>query len=71
MTRVMEAVFLRGIGERYREAELREEAAKDWWRTAKNRDAQSQPPRDPIGSPTLSARRGAVVTSPRMPIDVR
>jgi hypothetical protein len=60
MTRVMEAIFLRGIGERYREAELREEAAKEWWKIAKNRDSQSQPNRNPVSSPTLAARRGSV-----------
>lgn len=56
--RELEAVFLRGIGERYREAEVRQDAAKDWWAKAKNRDTQSQPPRDPMVSPTLAARRG-------------
>jgi hypothetical protein len=54
----LEAIFLRGIGERYREAELREDAAAKWWLTAKNRDAQSEPPRKPVGSPVLLARRG-------------
>ncbi|MCL4712159.1 MAG: hypothetical protein KJZ73_13030 [Pseudorhodoplanes sp.] len=58
MIRSLEAVFLRGIGERYREAELREEAARTWWMTAKNRDSQSQTPRDPVQSTTLAARRG-------------
>lgn len=71
VTRHLEAIFLRGIGERYREAQLREDAADAWWRTAKNRDAQSQPPREPVGSPTLAARVGGVRTSPRMPIDAR
>jgi len=56
--RTMEAVFLRGIGERYREAEVREEAAQAWWKTAKNRDSQSQTPRAAIPSPALEARRG-------------
>ena len=71
ITRTLEALFLRGIGERYREAQLREEAAIDWWRVAKNRDAQSQPPRDPVGSPTLSARQGSVARASAMPFDAR
>lgn len=71
MIRTMEAIFLRGIGERYREAELREEAALNWWKLAKNRDSQSQPPRDASSSPTLAARRGGVSTTSRMPIDAR
>lgn len=71
VTRSLEAVFLRGIGERYREAEARDAAANDWWRLAKNRDSQSQTPRAPAGSPALSARIGGVSTVPRMPIDAR
>lgn len=71
MTRVMEGVFLRGIGERYREAEARDGAAADWWRIAKNRDAQSQTSRNPNASPALTARTGGVTTTPRMPIDAR
>ena len=54
----LEALFLRGIGERYREAELRQAAAVEWWKLAKNRDSQSQTPRAPVGSPALDARRG-------------
>lgn len=54
----LEALFLRGIGERYREAELRQAAAVEWWRLAKNRDSQSQTARAPMGSPALVARRG-------------
>lgn len=69
MIREMEAVFLRGIGERYREAELRSEAARNWWAVAKNRDAQSQPPRNPVSSPTLAARRGTPGAASAMPID--
>lgn len=56
--RRMEAVFLRGIGERYREAQARDEAAQDQFATARNRDSQSQTPRDPMISPTLRARGG-------------
>lgn len=71
MTRVMEGVFLRGIGERYREAEARDQAAADWWRIAKNRDAQSQTSRNPNASPALAARAGGLSRTPRMPIDAR
>lgn len=61
LTRTMEAVYLRGIGERYREAQARDAAAEEWWRLAKNRDSQSQTPRAPVGSPTLRARGGAAL----------
>lgn len=71
ITREMEAVFLRGIGERYREAEARQTAAEEWWKTAKNRDAQSQPPRNPVRSGVLEARTGSVGVTSRMPIDAR
>jgi hypothetical protein len=71
MIRVMEGIFLRGIGERHREAQVRDAAADDWWRVAKNRDSQSQPSRAPNRSGTLAARTGGVSTSPRMPIDAR
>lgn len=58
IVRRMEAVFLRGIGERYREAQARDESADDWFRIAKNRDSQSQTARNPVNSSTLAARRG-------------
>lgn len=70
MTRVMEGIFLRGIGERYREAQARDDAAAEWMQKAKNRDSQSQPPRDAMGSPTLAARTSGSTTL-RMPIDAR
>lgn len=54
----MEAIFLRGIGERYREAAARDAAADDQFAKARNRDSQSQTPRAPVTSPTLAARRG-------------
>lgn len=60
MTIDLEALFLRGIGERYREAELRAAAAEEWWKLAKNRDSQSQTARAPVGSPALAARRGGL-----------
>lgn len=53
-----EAMFLRGIGERYREAQARDEAADEHFAKAKNRDSQSQTPRAPVKSPTLTARAG-------------
>jgi len=58
MIRRMEAVFLRAIGERYREAQARDEAAEEQFARARNRDAQSQTPRDAMPSPTLQARMG-------------
>lgn len=54
----MEAMFLRGIGERYDQASDRDQAAMIQWSIAKNRDAQSQTARDPFVSPTLQARGG-------------
>jgi hypothetical protein len=63
MIRRWEAILLRAVGERYREAEARDEAAAEQFATAKNRDAQSQTPRDPDRSPTLAARTG-IATSP-------
>lgn len=71
ITLTLEAIFLRGIGERHRDATARDEAAKEWWRMAKNRDSQSQPPRDPMGSPTLAARGGSLARSTLMPINAR
>jgi hypothetical protein len=64
MTRRMEAMFLRGIGERYREAQARDEAADESFALARNRDSQSQTPRDPTISPTLQARAGLITPPP-------
>jgi hypothetical protein len=64
VTRRMEAVFLRGVGERYREAQARDEKAEEQFALAKNRDSQSQTPRDPAVSPTLAARSGTTVLVP-------
>lgn len=61
--RRLEAVFLRGIGERYREAAARDKAADEQFAKAKHRDSQSQTARDPSPSPTLAARRGEIVTN--------
>lgn len=63
VTRRLEAIFLRGIGERYREAAARDEAAAEQFAKARNRDSQSQTPRDPTTSPTLEARRGTSAAS--------
>lgn len=60
----LEAMFLRGIGERYDQATERDQAAMVQWSIAKNRDAQSQSPRDPFVSPTLQARAGTMVMTP-------
>ena len=59
MTRRLEAIFLRGIGERAAEAKARDAAADESFAKARNRDAQQQPPRDPTQSPTLAARSGS------------
>lgn len=53
-----EAMFLRGIGERYREAEARDAAADAQFAKASNRDSQSQPSRNPVRSGALVARTG-------------
>jgi hypothetical protein len=58
MIRRWEAILLRGIGERHR-GEERDKAAEDQFALARNRDSQSQTPRDPMVSPT-QARRAAV-----------
>jgi hypothetical protein len=60
MTRRFEAILLRAIGERHNEADERDKAANQSFVLARNRDAQSQTPRDPMISPTLQARCGAV-----------
>lgn len=65
IVRQMEAIFLRGIGERYKEADARERAADDQFARSRHRDSQSQTARDPTTSPTLAARRGEpVMTRP-------
>jgi hypothetical protein len=58
MIRRTEAIFLRGIGERHNEAKERDKAALESFALARNRDSQSQTPRDPQRSPTLMARSG-------------
>lgn len=64
MIRRMEAMFLRGVGERANEAKARDKAADESFAKARNRDSQSQTPRDPTTSPTLAARSGTVVSVP-------
>jgi hypothetical protein len=58
MIRRLEAMFLRGVGERAAEAKARDAAADDSFALARNRDSQSQTSRDPMISPTLRARTG-------------
>lgn len=64
--RRMEAVFLRGIGERYDEGQVRDKAADEQFAKARHRDSQGQTARDPVTQPTLLARRG---TSSLQPTD--
>ena len=56
--RRMEAIFLRGIGERHGEAAARDKAADDQFAFARSSDSQAQTPQEPVGSPALRARRG-------------
>lgn len=56
LTRRLEAVFLRSIGERYREAALRDKAADEQFARGRNRDSQQEPPKDRLTSTTLAAR---------------
>jgi len=58
MIRRLEAMFLRAVGERYNQADERDKAAGESFARARNRDSQSQTPRDPMISPTLQARTG-------------
>ncbi|MDO8596638.1 MAG: hypothetical protein Q7R45_08440 [Sulfuricaulis sp.] len=58
ITRKLEALFLRAIGERYQEADAREKMAEIQLRKAKLLDSQSQPATDPVVSTVLVARRG-------------
>lgn len=58
MIRRWEAILLRGVGERHNEADERDKAAGESFARARNRDSQSQTPRNPMASPTLQARAG-------------
>lgn len=62
-------IYLRGIGERYREAQVAAGEAADWWRIAKNRDSQSQTARAPQRSSTLAARTGTPGARSALPTD--
>jgi hypothetical protein len=59
MIRRWEAILLRGVGERYSQADERDKAAAESFARARNRDSQAQTPRDPTVSPLLRARTGA------------
>ncbi|MCA1831230.1 MAG: hypothetical protein LC750_00520 [Actinobacteria bacterium] len=60
----MEAVFLRGIGERYQEADEREKSAKVQLQQAKREDAKGRSPRDVWTHPLLAARGGITAYPP-------
>lgn len=57
ITQRLEALFLRGIGERYNEAEARNGSADVAFRSARLLDAQTSSPINPERSATLEARR--------------
>lgn len=59
----LEALFLRGVGERYEEAEARAKDALRTMQLAKLEDSKRASPRDPFRSPTLNARRGTGTSS--------
>lgn len=61
ITQYLEALFLRGIGERYTEAEGREKAARGTMQAAKLEDSRRASARNPVTSPTLAARGGTTV----------
>lgn len=63
----LEALFLRGVGERYEEADTREKSALRQLSTAKLVDSRRRAPHDPWNSPTLAARGAAPVTSRTLP----
>lgn len=63
ITQELEAQFLRGIGERYEEAEARDKSARAKMQAAKTADAKKASPRDVWRSPTLEARVGSFVPS--------
>ena len=65
ITRRMEAVFLRGIHEDYREAAARDEMADDILAKARTVDAQSQTPINPVNEPVMRARGATPSTTLR------
>ena len=64
ITQALEAIFLRGIGERYQEAEARGKDAARALQAAKTNDAKRASPHDPFVSGTLAARSGAIAMPP-------
>lgn len=58
--RRMEAIFLRAIGERHKEAAERDAAADEQFAFARSSDSQAQTPQEPVMSPALKARVGSV-----------
>lgn len=60
----MEELFLRGIGERYDQADKRARAGLLQFATAKTTDAKRRAPRDPTVSTTLRARLGTTPPTP-------
>jgi hypothetical protein len=58
ITQQLEALFLRGVGERYEEAEARAKIAARTLQAAKTADSKKAAPRDPWVSGTLAARTG-------------
>lgn len=64
ITQALEALFLRGVGERYEEAEARGKDALRTMQAAKTADSKRASPRDPFVSGTLAARRGISTTTP-------
>lgn len=63
ITQYLEAMFLRGIGERHAEAKDREAAARATMQLAKLEDSRRASPRDPFTSPTLQARVGTTTSN--------
>lgn len=61
----LEAIFLRGIGERYDEAEARDKSAREQLGFARSSDSQAQSARDPVVAATLNARLGVTSTTLR------
>jgi hypothetical protein len=63
--RRMEAVFLRGIKEDYKEAAIRDEAADVQFAKARSIDSMSQTPIEPVSQPVMAARGAKTSTTLR------
>jgi hypothetical protein len=63
ITQHLEVLFLRGVGERYEEAEARAKDATRTLQAAKTADSKKASPRDPFVSGTLAARTGTPITT--------